>query len=290
MKSAFLNRRAMIILFHTVLFALVVNVLYTHSDKVNAVKVPPKSLSQWYKPENKRQVWLHNMFKLRREMQALEFYASEQDSVRLDKWASRFSEHYLKISEMVPEWQKALDLEALAALEIAVKQNNFDQVPRSLTKLRENCQACHNDYQASTAALFRAPDFKGIMIDEETTYIKHMEMLSKQINQIKIASEDGMKSLALSSLVELKAGISTLEKTCTNCHKNSDGLYLTTEISNTMAQLEQSLKVGTLKDQGRDLGTLAVLACARCHGTHRVAFNARKQLSEDMNWKALLAH
>ncbi|MCK5336958.1 MAG: hypothetical protein KAQ67_12390, partial [Gammaproteobacteria bacterium] len=32
---------------------------------------PPASLEKWYKPANKRQVWLHTMFRLRREMQAI---------------------------------------------------------------------------------------------------------------------------------------------------------------------------------------------------------------------------
>jgi len=290
LKSAFLNRKTIIILFHILLFTYIANVIYTHTDKVNAVKMPPKSLSQWYKPENKRQVWLHNMFKLRREMQAVEFYATQQDAIRLSKWAIRLNEHYLQIGEMVPEWQDELDSQTLLALQVAVKQNNFEQVPHELKKLSKNCHACHSDYQASTAALYRAPDFKGMKINGSTSYTKHMEKLTKQINQIKIASEDDMKGLALSSLAELKTGINTLGKTCSNCHKNSSEMYPTKTITSTINQLEQSLKTGSLKDQGRDLGTLAVLACARCHGTHRIAFNARKQLSEEMSWKSLLAH
>lgn len=73
----------MIIVLYLALFAFIANITYTHTDLISAVKVPPSSLSQWYKPENKRQVWLHNMFKLRREMQAVEFYAQNQDPVLL---------------------------------------------------------------------------------------------------------------------------------------------------------------------------------------------------------------
>jgi len=290
LTSAFFNRKAIIIFLHILLFSFIAHAIYTHTDKVNAVKMPPKSLSQWYKPENKRQAWLHNMFKLRREMQAVDFYAAQQDSVRLNKWAVRLNEHYLKIAEMVPEWQDDLDTHTLKTLQVAVTQNNFEQVPYELKKLSENCHSCHQNYQASTAALYRAPDFKGIQVNEAISYTEHMDKLSKQINQIKIASEDGMKSLALSSLLELKAGIHTLGDTCSNCHKNNSVMYPTEAISNTINLLDQSLKTGSLKDQGRDLGTLAVLACARCHGTHRIAFNVRKQLSEEMNWANLLEH
>ena len=41
---------------------------------------PPESLKQWYKPDNKRQVWLHTMFRLRREMQAINEYADQKDA------------------------------------------------------------------------------------------------------------------------------------------------------------------------------------------------------------------
>ena len=37
---------------------------------------PPSTIAQWYKPANKRQVWLHTMFRLRREMQAMGEYAA----------------------------------------------------------------------------------------------------------------------------------------------------------------------------------------------------------------------
>jgi len=290
LKHAFLNRRFLIITFHLLLFSFIAYVSYSHTDKVNAVKQPPSSLAQWYKPENKRQVWLHNMFKLRREMQAVEFYAGEQDIDHLNKWATRLGEHYLKIGEMVPEWQGLLNNDALSALLEKVNQNQFQAIPAALKNLSENCNSCHADYQSTTAALYRAPNFKGMMINTSTPYTQHMDTLSKQVNQVKIASEDGMAGLALSSLSDLKSGIQSLGETCESCHKDGSEIYPNETISLTMEQLEQSFKTGTLKDQGRHLGTLAVLACARCHSTHRIAYDARKQLSEEMDWQRLITH
>jgi cytochrome c556 len=276
-------------------------ITYTHTDFVNAVKVPPSSLSQWYKPENKRQVWLHNMFKLRREMQAVEFYAQNKDPVLLDKWAKRLNEHYFKISEMVPEWEDKLSHEILANLRDQVEHNKFNEIPNTLEDLSQNCQSCHTDYRVTTAALYRAPDFSNITLNSETTlgsettvtaipYTQHMDMLSKQVNQIKIATEDDMKDLALSSLSDLVHGMNTLGETCSNCHKNEIEAYPSKAMTQTIKQLEQSLQTGTLKDQGRELGTLAVQACARCHGTHRMSYDARTQLSEKMDWRQLIKH
>jgi len=33
-----------------------------------------------------------------------------------------------------------------------------------------------------------------------------------------------------------------------------------------------------------------VQACARCHGTHRMSYDGRKQLTEEMNWGKLIKH
>ncbi len=67
------------------LVLVISGIVYKHKDKAIIIKTPPAELAQWYKPENKRQVWLHNMFKLRREMQAVQFYATEKDKKHLIK-------------------------------------------------------------------------------------------------------------------------------------------------------------------------------------------------------------
>lgn len=169
MILAHIKRRPLIITLHIILFAFIAMVTYTHTDFVNAVKVPPTSLSQWYKPENKRQAWLHNMFKLRREVQAIEFYTKNEDSIRLKKWTSRLNEHYLKIAEMVPEWKDKLSNQVLAELNEQVEKNRFSEILKTLEDLSQNCQSCHTDYRVTTAALYRAPDFSNITLNAETT-------------------------------------------------------------------------------------------------------------------------
>ncbi len=81
-----------------------------------------------------------------------------------------------------------------------------------------------------------------------------------------------------------------LGQTCVDCHKKDVKVYPSEIISKTISSLEQSLKTGTVKEQGRELGTLAVLACARCHGTHRLAYDARKIFSEHQNWFEMIKH
>jgi cytochrome c556 len=285
-----------------VVIALVVTLvigglIYKHEDKVTLIKTPPTELAQWYKPENKRQVWLHNMFKLRRELQAVEHYAENADSDHLNKWSLRLKEHYLKIADMVPQWQDKLAITTINSLQKNSESKQYQAVLHEVNQLRENCTACHNDYQAITALTYRAPDFSGIKLDvasgekhQEVSYVDHMNTLTKQVNQIKIASEDGLADLALTSLHDLKQGMSSLGETCVSCHKKQRNMYPSDDMKKTLASLEISITSGTLKQQGRDLGTLAVQACATCHGTHRLAFGAKQKLNQELSFAELIKH
>jgi cytochrome c556 len=279
------------ILVQCLLIGMVGAVIYIHKDRVALIKTPPASLAQWYKPENKRQVWLHNMFKLRREMQAVRLYADNKDDNHLQKWAGQLSEHYLEIGEMVPEWKKKLDVNLIAELQQQVRNSNYQDITHALDNLSKSCDSCHVDYRAITATLYRAANFSSIETPGRSTSLKeHMKELTQQVNQIKIASEDGMQGVALASLSDLKKGMNTLGETCSICHEKDEKEYPGDTINNTLTRLEESLVTGTLKDQGRELGTLAVTACARCHGTHRLAYDSRNLFVEKQGWRELMKH
>lgn len=279
------------ILVQCLLIGMVGSIVFIHKDRVALIKTPPASLAQWYKPENRRQVWLHNMFKLRREMQAVRFYANNKEDGFLQKWAGQLSTHYLEIGEMVPEWKKKLDINLITELREHVKNGSYQDITRALDNLSKSCDSCHVDYRAITATMYRAANFSSIDTPDGSTSLKeHMKELTRQVNQIKIASEDGMREVALSSLSDLKKGMNTLGDTCSICHKKDEKEYPGDTINNTVTRLEESLVTGTLKDQGRELGTLAVTACARCHGTHRLAYDSRNLFVEKRGWRELIKH
>jgi cytochrome c556 len=265
-------------------------VVYIHQDRVVALKKPPASLAQWYKPENKRQVWLHTMFKLRREMLAVDIYAKSEDSKNLAKWAGKLATDYRKIGEMVPEWLNKLDLPTSDEIQNAVQENRFSDVVQGLKDLDKNCQSCHTDFRTVTATLYRAPDFAEMKIGGSVSMKSHMGALSKQVNRVMIAFIDGRNDAALSTYQSLKNEMNQLGGTCVSCHKKGSQTYPTEKISTAMTTLEQSLMTGSLKDKGRALGTLAVLACAECHGTHRLSYDMKTLLREQKNWRELLKH
>ncbi|WP_286265730.1 hypothetical protein [Thalassotalea atypica] len=272
------------------IIAAVVGLVYKHQDNAVIIKTPPKSLAQWYKPANKRHVWLHNMFNLRREMQAVAFYAEQQDEKHLHSWVGKLNEHYSKISTMVPQWQNKLDLVAMKDLSNASAALNYVEVLHQLERVQESCDSCHNDYQAITALTYRAPNFKPIQVTQEHNFIDHMNLLTQQVNQVKIASQDGFTELALQSVDELKLSMVELGQVCTDCHKKDRREYPDKMMNKTLNSLKTAIGSGTAKEQGRYLGTLAVLACARCHGTHRIVHGIKDKLNERPSFSELVKH
>ncbi len=278
------------IVIQCLIILVMIGIFYIHQDNVIVLKKPPESISQWYKPQNKRQVWLHTMFKLRREMLAIKIYAKTQDDENLKKWVDKLNEDYYEIIEMVPEWKNKLDLISIAEIQRSTKEKRYDEVIHALDELDKNCQSCHTDFRAMTATIYRAPDFSEMKIDDSITLVSHMRTMSKQVNKIKIAFVDGRSDAALSALSELEKGMNNLGGICINCHKNASKEFPNEKITQTMADLKQSLKTGSLKEQGKALGTLAVLACAKCHSTHRLAYDAKKLLVNKKSWNELLKH
>ncbi|QBG37007.1 multiheme c-type cytochrome [Litorilituus sediminis] len=279
------------VILQLIILSLVAAGVYFHQDKVTLVKTPPKELAKWYKPENKRHEWLHNMFKLRREMQAVEHYANVQNDKNLLAWIGQLSEHYGKIADMVPQWQSKLNIPAMTALANAGLAQDYNGVLTQLSQIQETCDTCHNDYQAITALMYRTPDFSNITLGDNNTLFKtHMNTLTKQVNQVKIFSQDGYTEAALSSLSQLEGNMNILGEACVDCHKRDRREYPDETMQATMASLKTAISSGSAKEQGRHLGTLAVLACARCHGTHRIVFGAKEKLTQEVDFKELIKH
>ena len=266
--------------------AILLASLSSHSvaEQERSFSLLPDSLSQWYKPENKRQVWLHTMFALRRELQAVDEYAAEGDLELTRKWTDKFTAHYRKLPEMVPEWQDEVELKETDRLEQAAQSGDFKTVASAVSRLQRNCRNCHREYRALTALRFRTPDFSTIDISDEQgqpqKYGDHMEALSQTINRIKIATVDDRWSHAQKAVQQLRGQLHRLAESCESCHKDEPPRQriLGDGSSRTLDELDEALAQQQPKMAGRKLGEAAVVICARCHGVHRTLSDTRSFL------------
>lgn len=240
------------------------------------LKKPPTTIKNWYKPNNKRQVWLHTMFRLRREILAINDYSQSQQPELMKKWFNNFKKDYLSIGEMVPQWKNSLDSSTLTDLQLAVEKGDYTKILGSLNGLKDSCDNCHSDYQAITRLLYRGADFAKIKVyDTETAhkidYNKAMNGLSNTVNRIKIAMHDNLYPQSIAYIAPLKSQLKNLADGCGDCHKQGKEQidYIFTASTPILSELKEALEQKDNKKARLSLGTFAVKVCARCHSIHR---------------------
>ena len=268
-----------------------------YAEPMVSLKKPPASLEQWYKPANKRQVWLHTMFRLRREMQAIAEYAEQNDpasdnKAAMEKWIKRLDKDYNKIAEMVPEWEKEIKPKLLPELKMFVEKGDMYRAGKTLKMIKRTCDDCHTYYQPLVTATYRSPHYDDIKLKDSSgdisgksqSFKDNMEALSTSVNRILIALDDGHQSVALQSGKTLSEQLQNLGDSCSSCHKDDDyprERILGKATRQRFEKLQIKIKEGQVKDSQKLMGEIAVTVCARCHNTHRIVSDLRNALLPD---------
>ncbi len=244
----------------------------------------PQGLAAWYKPQHERQMWLHTMFSLRREMQAVEEYAAAGEFAQAISWGERFAKHYRSLGKMVPEWQQELELGALERMELALREEERSALAAALRRLQVSCRSCHRDVRALAAARFRAPDFRGMELESDQggkwAYQPAMEQLSRTVNRVNIALVDERWPQAEVALGDLRRQLHHLGEGCTACHTDSPPRerILGATLEQQWEQLAEAIHAQQVEQATRTLGAAAVASCARCHAVHRTLSDLREWL------------
>jgi len=257
-------------------FLMCSNTVFSAADTI-ILKKPPQALAQWYKPANKRQVWLHTMFRLRREMLAMKDYSAQEKQPDLQRWSEKFIKDYQSIAKMVPQWQDYLYPEHLKELQQQVTKHNYSGILPVLKKLSKSCMHCHDDYQTVATLLFRSPDFSERIIEESFSgenigYDDIMVQLSDSVNRINIAIKDGYFSSAEQYIEPLSDQLEHLATSCGDCHQQDE--VPVQRIMNAsralLPELAEKLAAKEQKQSGGKLGEFAVKVCAKCHSIHKL--------------------
>ena len=253
-------------------------------DKITLSK-PPATIGQWYKPQNERQVWLHTMFRLRREFQAIGDYAALEDQPGVKKWSQRLLKDYKSIAEMVPEWSDEVDVKWADKLLAAAEKGDYAAVTNAQRQLGKTCSSCHKEYRAVTAALYRTPDYSQVMVEledtmEELSYDDHMKRLSRDMNRLKIALEDTHPDKAREYAKNLTAGLNDLAQSCGGCHQDNypEQRIWGEHSQKLLSDLTAGIGTAPTADSQKLLGEAAVTICARCHAVHRTQSDLSKKM------------
>ena len=258
------------------------------ADTPVSLATPPASLEKWYKPANKRQVWLHTMFRLRREMQAIREYAKQNDRPGMEKWITRLEKDYNKIADMVPEWEEEIKPRLLPELEMFAEKGDTSRVGKTLKMIQRTCDDCHDEYQPLVTAIYRSPYYDDIQVKDingiPQDFEDNMEDLSQSVNRILIALDDGRNSIALQASQNFAGQLQNLGDSCNSCHKEDEyprERILGKTTLQRLESLQAGISEGRVKDSQKLMGEIAVTVCARCHNTHRIVYDLRNALLTD---------
>lgn len=244
----------------------------------------PDSLGRWYKPQNQRQVWLHTMFSMRRELQALREYAADGEGDLVVRWARRLDEHYRDLPDMVPEWRDEVDVTLTGEIRTHSEAGDIAGALRAADRLERDCRACHRQYQALAALRYRWPRFDDLELEDadgnRVGFTDHMQTLSSAVNRVRIAASDDRWSRAGDALVDLRHQMNALAERCNHCHADPAprDRILGREVDDALQQLSSALSAHDKPAASRLLGEVAVQSCARCHGVHRFASQLQRLL------------
>ncbi len=265
------------------LILIVAAIFFPNLSALESNNLIPESLGKWYKPENKRQVWLHTMFAMRRELQAVEEYSEQGNSAAVKRWASKLVKNYRSLTEMVPEWIDQVESDTADDFERAVKRQNMAEIQTLARKLGRSCKGCHIDFQLLARLRYRTAEFQHLEIEDEGENRKFRDFkkeLIRTVNRIKISATDGYWETALQAVNTLNSKLQNYGKSCITCHKGNEPRerILGQATSKGLENLENAVISKDLKLTGRSLGSTAVDVCARCHGVHRSLSEIRGEL------------
>lgn len=250
------------------------------------LQMPPASLAQWYKPQNKRQVWLHTMFRLRQALQAVELYADQGNRELLLRWAEELQQRYAELPEMVPEWRENTRQALAAAVVADARAGDVSALAESVKRLKRKCAGCHREWKGVVTALYRSPDYAEVAVPaaaglRDTEFLESMEWLADSLNRIKIGREDEQLAAARAATQRIGAQLKQLKGSCRQCHRDpQSGERILGEATwKTLADLEAALQAPhDPKQSGHHLGTLGFTVCGRCHSIHRTVSDLRTRI------------
>ncbi len=223
------------------------------------------------------------MFAMRRELQAVEEYSEQGNSVAVKRWASMLIKNYRSLVKMVPEWADQVESDTADNFELAVKMQNISEIQSQTRKLARSCKGCHIDFQLLARLRYRTAEFKQLEIEDEGENRKFRDFkkeLIRTVNRIKISATDGYWETALQAVNTLNSKLQNYGKSCETCHKGEEPRerILGRETLAGMEKLKKAVLNRDLKLTGRSLGSTAVIVCARCHGVHRSLSEIRGEL------------
>ncbi|NPA51352.1 MAG: cytochrome c [Aquificae bacterium] len=249
--------------------------------------IPPKTLEKYYPPNSEKYEFLMNMYKASTAFTGLSTSIREKDWQRAEKWAKTLKDAYLKIGELVPQWDKVLRKEEANFLVQAVKNKDIRKIQFFANAVGNTCSKCHDRYLASTKLLYHFPDFDTVTLEDPITSVEYnvSDYMKKMITSFKLLNvymHDSKSKKAKKEGMNFVKRLKGLSQMCSECHTNqlSEKVYFGKDFYQKVKQLEQSIKNLNPNKISQTFNWINKNNCSKCHNVHEVPTMIREKIKK----------
>jgi cytochrome c556 len=190
----------------------------------------------------------------------------------------KFKAQYVKVSKLVPEWEKDYPMDPVEELGAALKTGDQGKVMAAYEKVGKVCLDCHIVNMLKVQQKYHWGDFNAIRVkdpltNEEVNFARLMQYLDSNFVGIGVDLEEGQIENAQKQFQGFNARFQALKETCWNCHDTERKYYIDESIQALVDKLGQALSgspidPNVVKKLSMGIG---MENCFKCHLVHSPA-------------------
>lgn len=271
--------------------AIVIGFLFiqlSSGSRHDTVKVEqlPKSLEQWYPPQNRGPEYLSKMWVLGASMMGIITNTLQGDMANASKSFEFFSNSYKESSEMVPEWRGYYDVKALDKLGMAVKSEDPGKIMQAIPEIGNTCSNCHKDQKPYVWAKYNMKDFRTVQINTpdgpKPFPVGKMNYMAVGFDGTMVNAGEGQKESTKESFGLFKMMFSNMKDACNECHAETPRYFVSKDVTDKINDTEPLIESG---DFGSVITNMQQIGegCYKCHVIHESIQRIKEQMDMQNN-------
>ena len=250
-----------------------------HERGVYEIKLPPKSLDQYYQKEPSD--FLMAMFGVLGPMGAMETHLKDGNMDKAKEYFVAFKTEYFKLSKMVPEWSKHFPSEPMDNLEKALDSGDPVKIQPAVQGVGKTCAACHQEHLPEVWYKYHWKDFETIKIPDPVSnkllgFVEYMFGLhhSYSATNTYLSEEKagGKFNKTIEALYDLEKRVEALNVGCKECHGKEDKrkYFTSPDIIDLLstARYELQKTKPNIENVAKSIQGAGMQSCYKCHLVH----------------------
>ena len=255
-----------------------------HEHDVYKMKLPPKSLDQYYKKEPSD--YLMAMFSILGPMGGMGTHLKDGNMVKAREYFSVFKTEYVKLSKMVPEWSNHFPSEPLDNLEKALEGGASAKIAIAMDGVEKTCANCHQEHRPEVWYKYHWKDYDKItIVDPASGKSLSLEDYMHGLNSAFAATNtylseekaEGKYDKTKAALNNFQQMVKGLNEGCKECHGKDDKrkYFTSSDVLNLLSKASEELSrtQPNIEYVSKTLQGAGIESCYKCHLVHIPAAN-----------------